>query len=369
MRRKSVVLSLMSASSLALLVSQGAHASIGQSLSAQNWYDIARTTNPDNSNQLLGSDIVVKKLALRETVLSVGQSDSLVLESRFGPEFADITPVAPLFGNLAITTAPLPTNQVMVNSLSGVSVSLLLQAGSGAKPPHRTIAPDNWQGFNRFVFNVNDKADKLIIKPLAKGYRKVTFGKLRKAMRNLLAHIASPTTLANDILQGNFKRALNTSGRMVTNTLIGFGGIADPAAKLGMAPHTEDFGQTLAVWGVSSGPYVVLPFFGPSTVRDSFGLAIDRIAFSPLNYADGNAVSTARFARTGATLVSAREPFIEPLENIERNSLDFYSSFRSFYLQARRREILNGQSSLEELPDIGDGFDDFDDFDEFEDLE
>ncbi len=267
----------------------------------------------------------------------------------------DTTPVSML--------ATTPTDAILTNSVFGLAIT------QGAGPSHRTIAPDPWEGFNRFTFGLNDKSDKLVFKPLARGYRAITTKKMRKAMRNFLTNIATPTTLVNDILQGKLKRAAQTGGRFVINSAIGFGGVADPAKHLGIPGHTEDFGQTLAVWGIPSGPYVVLPFFGPSTIRDSLGLAVDRLAFSPLNYIQTGAAQKARLSRTGATLVSLREPLLETLDDIENNSLDYYSSFRSFYLQARRREILDGKNALEDLPDIGDGFDDFDEFDEFDELD
>jgi len=353
------LLNTLSIGAITSCISLNAYA---QSTVTQSWQDVA---------------IIGQQLA--KTQLADTKSANQSTEDRFENINADIVSHDPLSFDTYSDITPIsilsstPATQVLTNSVFGVSaISAYQTAGpiSGQKksiqPRHRTLAPDRWQGLNRFIFNLNDKSDKLVIKPLAKGYRKVTTRKMRKALRNFLSNLSTPTTLINDVLQGSFDRALTTSRRFIINSAIGFGGIADPATKLGLPRHTEDFGQTLAVWGVPSGPYVVLPFFGPSTVRDSFGLAIDRTLFSPLNYFQIGAVQKARFSRTGATLLAQREPFIEPLEDIERNSLDFYSSFRSFYLQARRREILNGQTNINDLPDIGDGFDEFDEFDELE---
>ena len=240
-----------------------------------------------------------------------------------------------------------------------------LTVAAAPQPAHRTRAPDRLEGLNRLVFRANNISDKYIIVPLARGYRKVTTNKMRKALRNFLDNLDTPVTLVNDLLQGQFGRAAKTGGRFVINSAIGFGGVADPAAKLGIEDHSEDFGQTLAVWGVPSGPYLVLPFFGPSTLRDGFGLGIDSFFFSPLNYIRTGAAQKARLSRSGATLLALREPLIEPLEDIEKNSLDYYSSFRSFFLQARRREILNGKTAIEDLPNI-DEYDEFDTFDDFD---
>ncbi|WP_425409554.1 MlaA family lipoprotein [Hyphococcus sp.] len=220
---------------------------------------------------------------------------------------------------------------------------------------------DPWEGFNRKMFAINDTFDRTLMVPAAKTYRAVTHKKQRKGIRNFIANLRTPVILVNDILQGEFGRAGETAGRFVINSTIGFGGMGDPAERLGIAQHSEDFGQTLAVWGVGSGPYVVLPFFGPSTVRDSFGSAFDAAA-DPAIWVRTPPAKYFRYSRTGVGLLSAREPLIEPLNDIQSDSLDFYASIRSFYLQSRMREINNGRTTFEDLPDIGE-------FEEFEELE
>jgi phospholipid-binding lipoprotein MlaA len=125
---------------------------------------------------------------------------------------------------------------------------------------------------------------------------------------------------------------------------------------LGIEEHREDFGQTLAVWGVDSGPYLMLPLFGPSSPRDAFG-ALVGLGLQPLTYVRTPPATYARFSLAGANLLSARENVLDPLAEIEANSLDYYSSFRSFYTQARAREIRDGADDFETLPE----FDEFDD--------
>ncbi|WDI30373.1 VacJ family lipoprotein [Hyphococcus flavus] len=218
---------------------------------------------------------------------------------------------------------------------------------------------DPWEGFNRKMFAVNNTFDRALMVPAAKAYRAVTHKKQRKGIRNFLANLRTPVTLVNDILQGEFGRAGETAGRFVINSTIGFGGMGDPAERLGIEQHSEDFGQTLAVWGVDSGPYVVLPFFGPSTVRDGLGSAAD-VAADPAIWIRTEPAQYFRYSRTGANLLSTREPLIEPLADIEADSLDFYASIRSFYLQSRKREIANGRTTFDDLPDIGE----FEEFDE-----
>ena len=228
-------------------------------------------------------------------------------------------------------------------------------------PPLTNPDVDPWEGFNRKMFAFNNAFDDALLVPVAKAYRAVTHKKQRKGLRNLLANARTPVILFNDILQGDFDRAGNTASRFVINTTIGFGGMGDPAERMGIPQHSEDFGQTLAVWGVDSGPFVVLPFFGPSTVRDGFGAAVDTAA-DPVFWIRTDAAQLARISRTSSTIISSREPLIEPLEEIQEKSLDYYASFRSFYLQARRREIKNGRTDFEDLPDIGE-------FEEFDDVE
>ena len=220
---------------------------------------------------------------------------------------------------------------------------------------------DPWEKFNRQTFKVYLFFDDYFLVPVARGYRAVTTKKSRKGVRNFLANIQSANILFNDLLQGEFKRAGQTTSRFLINSTVGFVGFGDPATKLGIPGHSEDFGQTLAVWGADSGPFLFLPVFGPSTIRDGVGLGVD-FAADPLLWMRSDAAAYARYSRFGMTAISRREPLIEPLEDIERTSLDYYASFRSFYLQARKREIANGRTNFEDLPDIGE----YEEFDELQ---
>ncbi|MEO0695636.1 MAG: VacJ family lipoprotein [Pseudomonadota bacterium] len=245
---------------------------------------------------------------------------------------------------------------------------------SAATEPARSVGvtsdEDPWEGFNRDMFKVQTFLDDNLLVPAAKTYRAVTPERGRRSLRRFLSNLRSPAVFFNDVLQGEVGRAGKTLSRFVINTTIGAGGLADPAQQMGIAGHNEDFGQTLAVWGIDSGPYVVMPFLGPSTVRDSLAL-IPQIALDPLNYIRTPPAGYARVSRGGAGIVSGREPLIEPLQDIRESSLDYYSSFRSFYIQARRQQILNGRTDFNALPDFDDlgDFDDFEDFEDFEDIE
>lgn len=229
-----------------------------------------------------------------------------------------------------------------------------VQTGAGADI-------DPWEGFNRKMFALHNTIDGALLVPAAKTYRAVTHKKQRKGLRNFLANLGTPVVLLNDLLQGEFERAGHTASRFVVNSTIGFGGMGDPAERIGIPQHSEDFGQTLAVWGAPSGPYLFLPLFGPSSIRDGFGSAVD-IASQPSIWIRTEPAQYFRYSRAGATALAVREPLIEPLQEIEENSLDYYASFRSFYVQTRKREIANGRTNYEDLPDIGE-------FEEFEELE
>lgn len=232
---------------------------------------------------------------------------------------------------------------------------------ANADPNPAPVTGDPWEGFNRRMFALNNQFDENVLVPIAKVYRATTHKKQRKGVRNFLANARTPVILVNDLLQGEISRAGDTAKRFAINSTIGFGGMGDPAERMGIAQHSEDFGQTLAIWGAPSGPFVVLPFFGPSTVRDGVGAGVDT-AIDPLNWVRTDSAQLTRFVRTGTTIISAREPLIEPINDIKATSLDYYASFRSFYLQSRQREIANGRTNFEDLPDIGD----FEEFDEIE---
>ena len=228
----------------------------------------------------------------------------------------------------------------------------------GPATPSISDPYDPIEGTNRKLFAVNQAIDGVVIEPAAKTYRAVTTKRVRRGAANFLDNMRSPVILVNDLLQGEFKRAGVTFSRFALNTTIGFYGTFDPAERLGLPYHSEDFGQTLAVWGVPSGPYLVIPPFGPTTLRDGAARFVDA-AFDPFNYLNDPAGDYIRYTRTGGTALSAREAVIEPLAELEAGSLDYYVALRSVFLQARRREILNGRETFQDLPE----FDEFDEFD------
>lgn len=198
---------------------------------------------------------------------------------------------------------------------------------------------------NRIIFAFNRALDAAILKPLAKIYRDYTPKVFQDAVGNILANLRTPVVLANDVLQGESKRAGNTLARFAVNSTVGLGGIIDVASEMGLPRHAEDFGQTLAVWGVPEGPYLMLPLFGPSNPRDLVGLVADFVS-DPLNwYAANTGQDFITYSRAGTTGVDARASHMKELDDLERTSLDYYAAIRSLYRQRRADEIGNGRGS------------------------
>lgn len=188
---------------------------------------------------------------------------------------------------------------------------------------------------NRGVYSVNDRADRNLLRPVAKAYTKVVPGFLRRAVHNVLLNLGTPSVAVNQLLQGKPDEAFSDSGRFLLNSTVGIGGIFDPATEMGIDEHTEDFGQTLAVWGVPSGPYMVVPFWGPSYLRHAFGMIVEFFA-SPLRL-----ISPARdrYIAYGIAIIDRRARLIGPDELIGG---DDYLFVREAYQQRREYLILDG---------------------------
>ena len=203
-------------------------------------------------------------------------------------------------------------------------------------------ANDPLEPMTREIFAFNEGADKYLLRPIAEGYVAVVPEAGRHGVRNFLNNIRSPVVFANDLMQAEFERAGITAGRAIVNTTIGFGGLFDVASDVGLPYHDEDFGQTLAVWGVPEGPYLVLPIFGPSNPRDTVGLVADGF-MDPLNwYLDNIHLGYLTYVRAAIDGIDRRSEVLDTLDEIKRTSLDFYATIRSLYRQRRVDEINNG---------------------------
>lgn len=230
---------------------------------------------------------------------------------------------------------------------------------------------DPFEPFNRAVFKFNDVVDRAVLRPVAIGYRAVLPSGVRAGIRNFLDNLETPAILVNSLLQGEWERASDTTGRFMANTILGLGGLIDVASDAGIPKHDEDFGQTLAVWGVAPGPYVVLPLLGPSTFRDTVGKGGDAMIdpFGILGGADllyGEYEDEGPWVRLAVDTVDWRARNLDTLDELRRSSLDFYAAVRSAYRQRRAAQIANGRPNLEGGPGSPLPMVDFDSMDRFE---
>lgn len=213
---------------------------------------------------------------------------------------------------------------------------------------------DPLEPFNRFVFKVNDAVDEAVFKPVAKGYVAVLPKPVRNSVTNFFSNIGDVFIGVNNLLQGKPEDAASDLCRIIANTTFGVLGIFDVATYFGHEKHDEDFGQTLGKWGLGGGPYIVLPFFGPRTIRDSAGLVAD-LAVDPVN--NINHVST-RNSAVGVRFVDARANLLDVGDLLDEAALDRYVFVRNAYLQRRRNLIYDGEppreSNVEEESDVPD---------------
>ncbi len=210
---------------------------------------------------------------------------------------------------------------------------------------------DPLEGANRVSFNVSLAFDKGILRPVAIVYRRVVPTPVRNGVRNFLNNLDSPLIFANDVLQGETDRAGTTLIRAGVNTTIGLAGLFDVAGSMGYMRHYEDFGQTLAVYGIGEGPYIFVPLIGPANPRDILGWAVD-LAFDPFTYAQWDGKYYWLGGKTAVDFTDLRARNIDTLDDLEKSSLDFYASVRSLYRQSRNNEIRNGATEVQDLPDF-----------------
>jgi len=197
---------------------------------------------------------------------------------------------------------------------------------------------DPFEGANRRVLGFNRSVETYVFDPLTRGYRFVLPPPLRKGIRRAVHNLNSPKVFVNDLLQLRFCDAAEILGRFVLNSTLGIGGLLDPALEAGWQPHKSDFGQTLGKFGVGAGPYLMIPVFGPTTVRDGFGTVVDMF-FQPLTYIFGPTDLLLQIYITGGTGIVAFDEFHDQLQALEESSIDYYAALRSAYLQNRRAMV------------------------------
>ena len=252
-------------------------------------------------------------------------------------------------------------NKILITFLISVMLSSNVNAGTdGENKLSNNAKPvkDCFEGLNRATFSLNRGLDKVIFKPVAKGYRSLP-APVRTGTSNVLVNLSSLITVPNNILQGELKTAGVNTGRFVINTTVGILGIFDVAEKMGFTKYVkEDYGQTFGTWGMGAGCYVVLPVLGPSTVRDTAGMFMNVLGGDPWYNASANNnnhyLNDSDYMLTKIVSgIDFRAKNLESLDNLEKNSMDFYASIRSLYLQDRQQKIKNVKGSIEVIFDEG----------------
>ena len=199
---------------------------------------------------------------------------------------------------------------------------------------------DPLEPVNRAIFSFNNFADKIILEPAAKGYKNLP-SPVQSGIGNFLNNLKLPLVIVNQLLQGQGKNAAESSGRFIVNSTAGLFGLIDVAEKIGLEQKQEDFGQTLATWGVGDGFYIVLPIFGPSNVRDTAGMILTYTT-DPINaYAVREGEAWLLPLRTATNAIDQRSKIIDEVNALRNNSIDYYAAVRSSYYQNRKAAVLN----------------------------
>lgn len=227
---------------------------------------------------------------------------------------------------------------VVISALLGVALLAGCASGPNANPK------DPLEPFNRGVYQFNDAVDTAVLKPVATAYRDVTPRLIRQGVGNFFGNLQDVWSTVNSALQLNGPATSDNAGRVMINSLIGLGGIFDVASDLGIQKHTKDFGLTLGHWGVASGPYLMLPLLGPSTLRDTAALPVD---------SQGDVVGNLNHVPTRNTtmavrIVDQREGLLKATEMLDKIALDKYSFVRDAYLQRRRSAVYDGNPPEED---------------------
>ena len=205
---------------------------------------------------------------------------------------------------------------------------------------------DPLEGPNRAIYKLNDTVDKVVAKPVAKAYKFVLPTIVQKGVNNFFTNMGTVVTTVNDLLQFKLDHAMTDAGRLAINTTFGLGGLIDLASMDGVEKRDEDFGQTLGYWGVKDGAYLVLPFFGPSTLRDTAGFVVDGSLLDPLGYLDD---IPARNSLLLTRLIDKRAQFLPGSDVLDDVAIDPYAFVRDAYLQRRHNQIEDGNVPQEDL--------------------
>lgn len=233
-------------------------------------------------------------------------------------------------------------------SLSVMAIGLVVVLAQGCATGPNANPKDPMEPLNRAVFNFNDGLDRAILQPVATAYDEVTPSPVKTGVRNFFGNISDVGSVVNNLLQGKLEESLETFMRVSVNSTLGFGGVLDIGSEAGLFKNRQDFGQTLGVWGFDAGPYVVLPLFGPSSVRDTVGRVIDTSA--DLVSISRNVPT--RNSLTVLRLVDTRDQLLGTTKILDQAALDKYSFARDLYLQGRASSIGKDAAVKEERFDL-----------------
>lgn len=235
-------------------------------------------------------------------------------------------------------------------------LAALCGSGCASIPEDQRVEHDPWERMNRSLYGFNEVVDKATLKPVAKVYRKVLPEPVRRSVGNFGRNLGTPRSSINNFLQGKGEAGFSELARFMINSTFGIGGLFDVATAGGLTAQTEDFGQTAAVWGVPSGPFVMLPFLGPQTLRDTLLMPVD-VRADPLYHYDNSSVRDPLYV---LRIIDLRAQIL-PLEDLLADSPDRYVTLRESYLQNREFEVYDGDPPMED-----DYFDEFleEDFDD-----
>jgi phospholipid-binding lipoprotein MlaA len=236
-----------------------------------------------------------------------------------------------------------PMRIILIAGLSALALPALAETPPKSAAEKVVTQADPWEGYNRWMFKSNMVTDKYTLKPAAKLWKKVMPQPVQKSYGNFFANMSEPWTFGNAVLQGKADTSFRTLGRFMINSTVGIGGLFNVAGKWGVQKDEEDFGQTLAVWGVSSGPYFVLPAFGPSNPRDALGRVV-KIIFEPVDILVSDEVNKwAAYGLTAGEVFDVRLQLIDTVDPVLDKSDDPYITTRSAWYQNRPFRILDGK--------------------------
>ena len=222
------------------------------------------------------------------------------------------------------------------------TLALAALAGCAAVPKSQRDPRDPYESFNRGVYRFNERVDRAVLRPTARAYRRVLPQFVRTSVGNFFSNIGDVRVVVNQTLQGKLTTAYADFGRVAINTTLGLGGLLDVATEAGIEKHQEDFGQTLGWYGIPGGPYIMLPLFGPSNVRDTVGWGVDWLT-DPLIYVDPGGL---RYGLSGGRIVNRRAELLDATE-VLKTTLDPYQFARDAYFQRRRNLVYDGKPPLD----------------------